>query len=379
MLGWSLAVLGIFLGGPYVIYLLGYQLLNPTECPADKEFVTEDVTVVLPTYNEASLIKSKLSELATVSYPTPHLEVLVVDSSTDETAEVATSFAENTDSLQVRVLKEPERRGVATAVNLGVKSATGDIIFRTDCDSQIGDDTITHAVAGLQDAEIGGVMGHQSRVIGDSKVESEYRSLQARNQALESAIDSTFIVHGPCFAFRREDYDPIRADSLADDTEVGVSLRRQGKRVVLDPEMKFAESGVSGMGGRRKRKDRRAMGLLQVLLRSRDMLGRYGSYGRLILPFNWWFLLIAPWITLGIVVLSIISGFLWFDFGGIVVPLALTVFVTLGQRDSLGPIQPLYAVFDSNLSLVLAAIRSITEENDGLWEMDTDSRTQFER
>ena len=360
------------------MYLTWYAFIRPTGCPADKSFKTESVSVVLPTYNEESIVESKLTELVELAYPEDELEIVVIDSSTDDTAEVVREFAADHESPEIQLIIESERRGVATAVNSGFEAAEGDVIFRTDCDSRIGEETIRHAVAALQDPQIGGVMGQQTEVLGESQVETDYRNLQARNQALESHLDSTFIVHGPCFAFRRVDFEPIHPDSLADDTEVGVNLRRQGKRVVLDPEMEFTESGVSDIRGRRQRKDRRAMGLIQMLVRSRDMIGGYGWYGRVVLPFNWWFMIAAPWLMLVLVVGSIVAGFSWFGVGGVSTLIALAGFVALGQRDALGPAQPLYAVFDSNVSLVIASLRLLRGEGDGTWEVDVESRKAFE-
>lgn len=377
MLALALGTIAILVGGPYVVYLCWYWLLGPEGCPAEKQMRVVSVSVVLPTYNESTIIESKLDALANTDYPASKLEIVVVDSSADDTAEKVWLFAERNEELDVRVVEEPERRGVAAAVNLGVEAANGDVIFRTDCDSRVGKETIRHAVAALADETIGGVMGQQTEVLGDSQVETDYRNLQARNQALESHLDSTFIVHGPCFAFRREDFTAIHSDSLADDTEVGVNLRRQGKRVVLDPAMEFTESGVSNLRGRRQRKDRRAMGLLQMLVRSRDMLGGYGSYGRIVLPFNWWFMIVAPWLMLTLVGIAIVTGLSWFGLGGLVVPVGLVGFVALGQRDALGPLQPLYAVFDSNISLVIATVRLLRGESDGMWEVDLESRKEF--
>ena len=374
----ALVVCTLLVGGPYAAYLAWYAMLQPTGCPADKSFEPTSVSVVLPTYNEETIVESKLRELVTVDYPAHLLEVVVVDSSTDATADVVLEFAAEHDSPTVRVVEETERRGVAMAVNEGVEAADGDMIFRTDCDSRIGDETIRHAVAALGDPEIGGVMGQQTEVLGESQVEADYRNIQARNQALESHLDSTFIVHGPCFAFRREDFVPIHPESLADDTEVGVNIRRRGKRVVLDPAMEFTESGVSDLRGRRQRKDRRAMGLLQLLVRSRDMVGGFGNYGRIVLPFNWWFMVVAPWLTLALVGFSLIAAFAWFGAVGLVVPVGLAAFVALGGRDALGPAQPLYAVFDSNLSLVIASLRLLRGGSDGTWEVDTESREAFE-
>jgi len=370
--------LALLFGGPYAVYLVWYAIMQPTGCPADKSSKIVSVSVVLPTYNEESIVESKLQEFVDLEYPADQLEIVVVDSSMDDTADIIRKFADNHNSPNIQLIKESERRGVATAVNMGVDAAEGDVIFRTDCDSRIGDDTIQHAVAALQDPQIGGVMGQQTEVLGESQVETDYRNLQARNQALESHLDSTFIVHGPCFAFRRADFEPIHPDSLADDTEVGVNLRRQDKRVVLDPEMEFTESGVSDIRGRRQRKDRRAMGLIQMLVRSRDMIGGNGWYGRVVLPFNWWFMIVAPWLMLVLVVGSIVAGFSWFSVGGVSTLIALAGFVVLGGRDKLGSLQPLYAVFDSNLSLVIASVRLLSGGSDGTWEVDAESREAFE-
>ncbi len=378
MLVLVLLSLALLFGGPYAVYLVWYAIMQPTGCPADKSSKIVSVSVVLPTYNEESIVESKLQEFVDLEYPADQLEIVVVDSSMDDTADIIRKFADNHNSPNIQLIKESERRGVATAVNMGVDAAEGDVIFRTDCDSRIGDDTIQHAVAALQDPQIGGVMGQQTEVLGESQVETDYRNLQARNQALESHLDSTFIVHGPCFAFRRADFEPIHPDSLADDTEVGVNLRRQDKRVVLDPEMEFTESGVSDIRGRRQRKDRRAMGLIQMLVRSRDMIGGNGWYGRVVLPFNWWFMIVAPWLMLVLVVGSIVAGFSWFSVGGVSTLIALAGFVVLGGRDKLGSLQPLYAVFDSNLSLVIASVRLLSGGSDGTWEVDAESREAFE-
>jgi len=39
------------------------------------------------------------------------------------------------------------------------------------------------------------------------------------------------------------------------------------------------------------------MGLLWSLVRQADDLGRHGRYGRAVLPFNWAFMLVGPWLV----------------------------------------------------------------------------------
>ena len=377
MLLWAVVGLLVVIAVPYVAYVGLYYVIRPSGSPANKVFETEPVSVILPTYNEADIVASKLEELHGLAYP-DDLEIVVVDSSDDDTAEIVRQFDTAHVDATITLIEESERSGVANAVNLAVEKARHDVLFRTDCDSKLDGESVTHAVANLQDAEIGGVTGRQSEVIGDSDVEQDYRDLQTRNLALESALDSTFIVHGPCFAFRREFFEPIASDSLADDTEIGVTIRRRGKRVVMDPEMQFAEVGVSDVRARRRRKDRRAMGLVQLLLRHRGLLGRDGAYGRIVLPFNWWFMIVSPWLLALWFALLFVTGIVLLGPLGLLVPAGTALFIALGHRDNLGGLQPLYAIFDSQLSLVLGSARLLMHETDGTWEIDTDSRKQFD-
>ena len=372
-------VLAALTAVPYVLYLLLYAVLRPEDVPADKDPAEPTVSVVIPTYNEAGIIDTKLSDLVALDYPMEKVEVVLADASTDGTVAAAEDFLDDRDDPELTVLHDDERRGVATAVNEAVATATGEVIFRTDADSTLAPGALRESVATLSDPSVGVVTGRQTEVLGDSEVETDYRDLLTLVQAVESRLESTFIVHGPCVAFRRNDYVPVPTDAIADDTALALEIRRTGKRVVMDPAMRFVESGVSSFRARRTRKDRRAKGLLQTLLRNRDMLGRYGAYGRLILPMNWWFMIASPWLIASGVVFASLAALLVAGPFGLTLPAAVVAYVWLGQRDALGPLGTPYAVLDSQVSLWLASIRLLTgDAGDGTWTVDRESREVFE-
>jgi cellulose synthase/poly-beta-1,6-N-acetylglucosamine synthase-like glycosyltransferase len=368
---------------PYVAFLALYAVVRPAGSPADKRDDWEPtVSVVLPTYNEAEIIEHKLADICALDYPLDKVEVVLADASDDGTPAVVRDWVDrreaagdSTPDLQIR--HDDERRGVAPALNDAFRAASNEVVLRTDADSELAADVLREAVANLADPAVGAVTGRQSDVLGESQVEADYRDILSKLQGLESHLDSTFIFHGPCFAFAREDFVPIDPASLADDTEVALRIRRSGTRVVMDPALRFTESGVSDFRKRRQRKDRRAMGLVKLLVQHRDALGRYGSYGRVVLPFNWWFMLVSPWlVAVGTVVVSAaavsVAGI-----AGLVVPAGVLAFGYLGQRDSLGPLQPIYAVLDSWVSLLVAQVRLLHGEGDGVWEIDRESREAF--
>lgn len=364
---------------PYACYLVVYTLLRDKSSPANKRQVEPTITVVIPTYNEASIIETKLEDIVEIDYPMEKVEVLLVDASDDTTIEVAQEFFSGLNVPDLTVLHEDERRGVATAVNEAVANATGELIFRTDADSKLDPGVFREAAANLADPSIGVVTGRQTQVLGNSTVESNYRNLLTLVQVVESSINSTFIVHGPCSAFRRDEYVSVSADTIADDTAFALAIRRTGKRVVMDPTMAFAESSVSSYSRRRTRKDRRAKGLLQLLWRNTDMLGRYGAFGRVILPINWWFMIVSPWLLMTSVALTTLAGLILAGPAGLLIPIGLVAYTWLGQRDALGPLGILYAFVDSQVSLWLASVDLLTdsEGSDGMWTIDRESREVF--
>ena len=363
---------------PYAVYTLIFLFTLPKSIQLKQNHYVPTVSIVLPTFNESSIIEKKLNNLCSLDYPLDKIEVVVVDSSTDTTREIISSFFNSIEFPKLKLIKEPKRAGLAIALNMAYSETSNDIVIKTDCDSLLDRNSIKAAVANFSNANVGAVTGTNSKVIGGSKVESDYRNIQFYVQLLESHFDSTFIFHGPFSAFRRNCIVPVEKDSLADDTELALKIRRQNLRVVFDPNIKFQEASHSSFWKRRMQKDRRAMGLVQVLLRNKDMVGNYGLYGRFVIPSNWWFLIISPWIiflsmaSIAIAIFSIKPLF--------ILPLVFLIIfsIWLGQKDSLGPLQMPYALFDTQVSLLRSHLLLLTKKNvDGIWEVDPTLRELF--
>jgi cellulose synthase/poly-beta-1,6-N-acetylglucosamine synthase-like glycosyltransferase len=364
-------------GIPYLGYLLANLLINPKGSPAEKQSAEPPASIILPTYNEESIVKKKLSELVSLDYPHEKLEIVVVDSSNDRTPEIVETFFASHDSPELNLIRETERRGLAIALNEAYAAAQHEMVIKTDCDSKIADDALREAAANLADPDVAAVTGRNAEVLGGSEVERGYRDIQATIQILESHLDSTFIFHGPFSAFQRDVIVPIDKDSIADDTELALKIRKQGQRVVFDPEITYKEASHSAFSKRRQQKDRRAMGLIRLLWRQREMIGRYGAYGWIVLPFNWWFMIVSPWLLLAATTLISFGSLAFFGPLGLVTPVAILSFVRLGTRDALGPLQPFYALLDTQISLANAIVELARGNGDGTWEVDKELREMF--
>ncbi|SDY34721.1 glycosyltransferase [Halobellus clavatus] len=374
----AVAALLSLTGLPYVIYLALAKIWDPQGSPADKQPAEPTVSIVLPTYNEERIVENKLRDIVSLDYPMDKVEVVVVDSSDDETRTVIREFFANRQTPDLTLLEEDERRGLAPALNDAYAAASNEMVVKTDCDSKLAADALREAAANLADPDVGAVTGRNVDVLGGSEVEEGYRDVQATIQTLESHLDSTLIFHGPFSAFENEEIVPIDPDSIADDTELALKIRKSGKRVVFDPEIRYKEASHSAFGKRRTQKDRRAMGLIRLLLRNRGILGRYGLYGGVVLPFNWWFMLVSPWLLAASLGLATVTGILLTGPLGFVVPASAGAFTFLGSRDRLGPLQSVYAVFDTQVSLVFAAVKLWRGGGSAVWDVDDELRDAFE-
>lgn len=365
---------------PYIVYLLLYAVMRPSGSPADKREAEPTVSIILPTYNEADIIEKKLDDITSLEYPMGEIEVVVVDSSDDETPELIRDYFEALDepAPTLNLIIEDERRGLAPALNDAYAAAENEMVVKTDCDSYLAEDVLREAAANLADPDVAAVTGTNAEVLGGSEVESGYRGVQGVIQTLESHLDSTLIFHGPFSAFENDEIVPLDPNSLADDTELALKIRRNGGRVVFDPAIQYKEASHSDFKKRRKQKDRRGVGLIRLLIQHRDALGKYGKYGKVVLPFNWYFMMVSPWLAiLNILVLTAASVSV-FGVAGIGFLALIGAFVWLGQKDLLPVIQPLYSVFDTQVSLVFAAVELATRDSDGTWEVDEELREAFD-
>ncbi len=116
------------------------------------------VSVIVPTYNRATLLRQLLESLREQTYPDNCFEVIVVDDgSTDNTREVVEYFTTSVP-FPIRYFRQ-SRKGPAAARNLGIRHSRGDIIAFVDSDVTVAKDWLSNAVRYFLTSNVDGVEG----------------------------------------------------------------------------------------------------------------------------------------------------------------------------------------------------------------------------
>lgn len=289
-LAWSLSLFTLL--WPTLLYPLTLAVLSRRfgKKVARKADYRPSVTIVIPTHNEATLIRRRLADIATYDYAPDKIEIIVVDSgSTDGTAEVVEEAQREGLLPKLSLIREERRRGKAAANNLALRRASGDTMLITDAPTLFDPQALRRLVSNFADPSVGAVTG-DFRVPGQStssqREEGLFWALRNRLRRLEADLDSTPFLSGEMCCFRRGLLDRLDEDSMADDMNIALRLRRAGYRVVVDPDASFSEPRSASFSELNASKSRRAVGGIQELFRFRDMMfkPRFGWFGMLILP-----------------------------------------------------------------------------------------------
>ncbi len=103
----------------------------------------KSVSIIVITYNEEKNIDDCLNSLVSLDYPNDKYEIIVVDASTDKTAEIACKYQ------KVKVHKSSEK-GFAVQRNKGISLASNDIIAFTDADCIVSKDWLKNLVYSME-------------------------------------------------------------------------------------------------------------------------------------------------------------------------------------------------------------------------------------
>ncbi len=320
---WSrLAITFIFIAGILLVsgraLIIGLLALieKARPAPLDHPEYKPKVTVLVPAYNEASVIRSTISSALASDYT--KLELLVVDDgSVDGTNEIVREEAAR--DPRVVLITQPNR-GKPAALNHGLAAATGDIVVTIDADTSVNDDAVTKMIRHFADPKVAAVAGNV-KVMNRNKWLTRWQALEyITSQNLEKRafdlLNCIPVVPGAVGAWRTDllrSHGGFSRDTVAEDTDLTLTLRRHGWKILYDEDAIGYTEVPETVEALIKQRFRWTFGTIQAVWKHRDTLGRkkYGSLGWIAIPNIFLFQILLPLVSPVIDLLFVLSILLW--------------------------------------------------------------------
>jgi glycosyltransferase involved in cell wall biosynthesis len=202
---------------------------------------TPTVSVVIPAYNQASLLARLLDSLAAMQ-DSPSFEVIVVDdASPDDTGAAVAAWIAAHPEVACRYFRQERNQGPGAARNRGVEEARGEFVAFTDTDCIVGERWLSALASGFTSATIVGVGGP----VAPYNPESLFALYNTVNSTLEPIVSDDFpipyLVTCNC-AYRREallEAGCFTADIPTpggEDVAASIVLYKRGYRFAFAPE-----------------------------------------------------------------------------------------------------------------------------------------------
>ena len=224
----------VYVGYPLLLILL--RLLF--QQPVPKRPIEPFVSLLIPAYNEADVIASKIQNVLALDYPPDRLEIVIAsDGSSDRTAEIANKAA---DGTRILVEAYPTNRGKLEVLNETVPKLHGTVIAFSDASSMLAPDSIRHLVANFADPMVGAVSGvYKVLKKEESKLgaqEGLYWQYETFLKLQEAALGVVLGAHGSLYAIRKELYPFPSLGTINDDFVIPIRILQRGYRVAYEPK-----------------------------------------------------------------------------------------------------------------------------------------------
>ena len=320
---WSrLAITFIFIAGILLVsgraLIIGLLALieKARPAPLDHPEYKPKVTVLVPAYNEASVIRSTISSALASDYT--KLEILVVDDgSVDGTNEIVREEAAR--DPRVVLITQPNR-GKPAALNHGLAAASGEVVVTIDADTSVNSDAVSKLVRHFADPKVAAVAGNV-KVMNRNKWLTRWQALEyITSQNLEKRafdlLNCIPVVPGAVGAWRTDllrSHGGFSRDTVAEDTDLTLTLRRHAWKILYDEDAIGYTEVPETVEALIKQRFRWTFGTIQAVWKHRDTLGRkkYGSLGWIAIPNIFLFQILLPLVSPVIDLLFVLSVLLW--------------------------------------------------------------------
>lgn len=274
------------------------------------------VSVLIPAHNEESVIVETVRAVLDSDYADLHV-VVVNDGSADRTgALLEEHFGEDP---RVKVIHQ-ENRGKSGALNRALAEARSEIVVTIDADTEVEPDAIGKLARHFSDATVGAVagnvkVGNRSRWLTRWQA-LEYITSQNMEKRAFDLLNCITVVPGALGAWRRSAVQTVGGfapDTVAEDADLTIALRRTGWRILYDEEAIAWTEAPETPAALIRQRFRWTFGTLQSVWKHRNTLFRpkHGTLGWIALPNIFIFQLFLPLVSPIIDLMFLGSVLLW--------------------------------------------------------------------
>jgi glycosyltransferase involved in cell wall biosynthesis len=206
---------------------------------------TVSVTIIIPCLNEERFIEKCLDSVVAQDYPKDKLEVLVVDGmSNDGTRELVKVYADRFPFVE---LKDNPKKVTPAALNIGIRSAKGEVIVRMDAHAEYPRTYISTCVEYLKTTGADVVGGPVATIAGAETMIARSIALATShpfgvgNSRFRISPKGGYVDTVPFGAYKREVFQKIGFfdERLIrnQDNELSTRITRSGGCIYLTPDL----------------------------------------------------------------------------------------------------------------------------------------------
>jgi len=297
-----------FVGYPILMAVVALKVKNKNKDYSYQPFVS----IIVPTYNEEKVIKKRIKNLHDLNYPKHKYEIIVVDSgSTDNTTQIVKNIIRQNIKPSLKLIREKERKGKASAINTGKKQARGDIVLVTDANSIFDRNVLKEIMPHFKNPKVGAVGGQYVVLNPDNPLTFStqfYWDLEYIMRRGEAALDSACLFHGEINAWRKELVD-ADARMLSEDLDMAIQIRRKGYKIEYAPDAVVYEPAPTTVEDQIKQRKRTSIGTIQCMFKHwKYLLFPKDLYSSLIFPSHKGLTMFSPFVLLAIPIFYIFTN-----------------------------------------------------------------------
>lgn len=199
------------------------------EIPEMKNFPS--LSIIVPAFNEEKVIAKTIKNIKNLIYPKKFEMIVVDDGSTDRTYEIARK-------IKGIILFRKENGGKASALNFGLKKASGEIVAVVDSDSYPKKDALLKSVPFFSKgaaAVTTSIFVKDAQNIMQNLQKIEYIMIAWSRKMME-ALDSIFVTPGPLSLYKKSVLRRVGGfddKNMTEDIEIAWRLMSRGYKIKM--------------------------------------------------------------------------------------------------------------------------------------------------